>query len=701
MNIQHIISFVVTLIYAKRYLSMKHYMYKVFLILLFYNGSSFAQWVQTDGPYAANIRSVAIGKTGLFVSCNSGIFRSTNNGSDWKLVNNGLPSAQVYALAIIDTFIFAGTDGQGVYRSSDNGESWSRANTMLKNKYIWGLSVSDSILYALSQFGGIFRSIDFGETWNETDTGLTNTRVYTILSKGTRLFAASATGIYSSTDKGINWSEMLLNGMKFGVTSITFSDSFMYASTYHGIYRSSDEGIQWKQINNGLLDTTVNSIIVAPDSTLLAATKNSGLFRSIDNGMQWSPMDVIESHKVTALVKSATNLFVGTNRSLYFSREKGQQWVDITHGLTFAQTSALITRDSTVFAGTDGGIFRSTQNYGWDPVLQVDDNINTLSISKNIFFAGGDFGNTYYSTDTGKTWIVNSSSFTGKNIRAIAVNGANLFVGIDNNGVWRSIDNGVNWTGLIKGLTDNINAFALVDTILFLGTDTYGVFRSTDNGTNWEQINNGLTNTHVYSFAANDSNIWVGTGGGIFFSSDTGSTWIPVKSGLTDTAIVALAINRSDLFAGIYGYGVFKTSNKNRNWVPVNNGLTNRYVGALSVNNSNLFAATSSSGIWHLPLSLLSTVEQNEYRNKVLTIYPNYPNPFSSQTTIVFSTSKKQFMDVKIIDLLGKECTHLYSGELEAGDHYYELDGSHLTTGIYFCFIRTVDGIERQMIVRQ
>ena len=63
---------------------------------------------------------------------------------------------------------------------------------------------------------------------------------------------------------------------------------------------------------------------------------------------------------------------------------------------------------------------------------------------------------------------------------------------------------------------------------VFAGIYGDGVFRSTDNGENWTQVNNGLTATFVLSFTTNASeDVFAGTyfGGGVFRSSDTGETW--------------------------------------------------------------------------------------------------------------------------------------------------------------------------------
>ena len=62
---------------------------------------------------------------------------------------------------------------------------------------------------------------------------------------------------------------------------------------------------------------------------------------------------------------------------------------------------------------------------------------------------------------------------------------------------------------------------------IFAGT-WVGVYRSTNNGANWTSVNTGLTNTTIRSLLISGSNIFAGTqGGGVFKSTDNGASWAP------------------------------------------------------------------------------------------------------------------------------------------------------------------------------
>jgi len=62
----------------------------------------------------------------------------------------------------------------------------------------------------------------------------------------------------------------------------------------------------------------------------------------------------------------------------------------------------------------------------------------------------------------------------------------------------------------------------------------------------------------------------------------------------------------------------------------------------------------------------------------------NYPNPFNPTTMIKYQLPKSSYVTLKVFDLLGREISVLVYGLKEAGFHEVSLDGSQLTSGVYF-----------------
>jgi hypothetical protein len=76
----------------------------------------------------------------------------------------------------------------------------------------------------------------------------------------------------------------------------------------------------------------------------------------------------------------------------------------------------------------------------------------------------------------------------------------------------------------------------------------------------------------------------------------------------------------------------------------------------------------------------------------------NYPNPFNPATVIRYIIDKKQFVSLKIYNILGKEVATLVNEEKPAGEYTVEFDGSSvadgLPSGIYFYQLRTANYTE-------
>lgn len=62
----------------------------------------------------------------------------------------------------------------------------------------------------------------------------------------------------------------------------------------------------------------------------------------------------------------------------------------------------------------------------------------------------------------------------------------------------------------------------------------------------------------------------------------------------------------------------------------------------------------------------------------------NYPNPFNPSTSIQYTIGNKQFVTLKIYDVLGREVKVLVNKELEPGSYSVYFSGSNFPSGIYF-----------------
>ncbi|OYP52807.1 hypothetical protein CG709_02160, partial [Lachnotalea glycerini] len=118
-----------------------------FLLMITKKSTSEA-WVQTSGPYGGYVHCFAIEGTHIYAGTEGGgIFMSSDNGTNWREVNLGLISNNVYALAISGTTIYAGTNG-GVFVSDINDISWNSVDSALTNTIVLSLAVNNKTIYS-------------------------------------------------------------------------------------------------------------------------------------------------------------------------------------------------------------------------------------------------------------------------------------------------------------------------------------------------------------------------------------------------------------------------------------------------------------------------------------------------------------------------------------------------------------------------
>jgi hypothetical protein len=77
----------------------------------------------------------------------------------------------------------------------------------------------------------------------------------------------------------------------------------------------------------------------------------------------------------------------------------------------------------------------------------------------------------------------------------------------------------------------------------------------------------------------------------------------------------------------------------------------------------------------------------------------NYPNPFNPSTSIQYAISSRQFVSLKVYDVLGKEIATLVNEEKSTGKYNVEFNASSLASGIYYYQLRAGDYVETKKMI--
>jgi len=113
--------------------------------------------------------------------------------------------------------------------------------------------------------------------------------------------------------------------------------------------------------------------------------------------------------------------------------------------------------------------------------------------------------------------------------------------------------------------------------------------------------------------------------------------------------------------------------------------LVGQQIGMNDVLSDILHITPSSTSFTGVNLNFATDINENQGTSpKYFILNQNFPNPFNPSTTISFSLSERQFVTLKVFNLLGDIISTVISSEVDAG--FYKVNfsmGSNLSSGLY------------------
>ena len=98
---------------------------------------------------------------------------------------------------------------------------------------------------------------------------------------------------------------------------------------------------------------------------------------------------------------------------------------------------------------------------------------------------------------------------------------------------------------------------------------------------------------------------------------------------------------------------------------------------------------------WVVPGNTVDTKLPNSYELSM----EAHPNPFNSQTNITYQLPIESHLDIALYDISGRQVMTLFSGVRQAGEWSNTLDGSDLSSGVYFVKLNAGDLQMSQKVV--
>jgi len=498
----------------------------------------------------------------------SGIYKTTNGGSSWDKLSNGLPPGNKGRIGLAasrtrSNIIYATiehADSSGFYRSGNGGRSWERMNKLnprpMYYSHIFVDPNNDDIVYMLAT--EFYRTEDKGKTFYQMPTRPTydvgvhsdHHTIWINPSNSNHFFLAGDAGLHESWDYGKSYNRLnnIPIGQFYGIGvdmevpynvygGMQDNHSWMGPSaTRHWLGILADD---WKQVGFG--DGMYQQ--PAPNSSILYnATQNGNIIR-VDRktgnmqGLKPFPADPDEKYRfdwVTPLMiskQSPKRIYLGGNR-LFISNDGGLSW-DRTKDLTTATN-----RDSLLIMGVSGADTKISRNDGTSSYGEII-SIAESPLWHKILWVGTDDGNVQVSRDGGNHWKETSENIFGlpsysyvSRVLASQRGRGSAYVTFDrhregdwNPYVYRTDDYGQTWIKLTKGLpSGSVNVILEHpdnSEVLFLGTE-HALFVSVNSGEKWVKFNSNLPTTLYDDMIIHprDKDLVVGTHGRSFWVLD-------------------------------------------------------------------------------------------------------------------------------------------------------------------------------------
>tara|TARA_B100000315_G_scaffold260939_1_gene328132 strand:+ start:71273 stop:73582 length:2310 start_codon:yes stop_codon:yes gene_type:complete len=593
------------------------------------------------------------------------------NSQSWS--NNGPFGGFITALVhnLVDTTtIYAGTFGKGLYKSTDNGENWFLINNefpLTNNSEIashflpsWWygdyfpvtlirIDASNTTHILAGTIGsGIIQSYNGGENWVTTNVGLPDSAIVSNLwlhpENSSIIYCGLDSpngGLYRSLNGGVTWElvEGVPHGSTFQITTITnelYNSETMYVGIWSagdppwGLLRSIDGGYQWETVSDGMpiFDLQINPI----DNQNFWGIAYTGwedwvLTYSNDQGNEWThyPTSFDPWLWITGLYADADwNLYavqgaLDEDNTVYKSPDYGESWQELPIALSSPANgikpgygpniASNPLNTETVYFGTYSGVFKSNDGGNSVEIKEngmVNSYIYDIKVNPqnpDIIFAGG-FQGLWKSVDGGENWIrINTSEVM--NIAINPINTDTVYWG--GSELMRSYDGGETWQdirGNIMGTITAIDINPVDPNILFVGSYFYGasLYKSENYGNDW-----------VFSFAPlgqfildietdknNPQTIYIG--GGYFYKTTNGGIqWYNTPNVGGVNSIIIDPIFSNTIYVGIIG-DIKVSYNGAEDFQSLGEDIPSEgryFVSMDPLNNSHILLATRDEGIFH------------------------------------------------------------------------------------------------------
>lgn len=521
---------------------------------------------QMPGPNTGSVLDMAIDPSGdtdqivYAVSNDGGLWKTTDGGSTWLPLTDGLATLSFGAVALDPSSpgtVYAGTGsifnngyfkGIGVYQSTDGGTTWAlmTGSSVLNGIGINKMLVPSSGVLLVASQQGLWRCSD-GITFTQITMGSNITGQYITdldMNPGTTspIWACvDGQGIFVSTDQGATFPTNLWTASNGAPTSYSFislgvsaDGNTMYANVASpglGVYKSIDAGQTWSDITANVINP---ANFTRGGNTLPSWRQTLSPQLTYDQTLGVDP-------------QNADWVYMGF-QDLWLSKDGGTTWTDVTYDATYTTELMHVDHHALVFSppshrsagaptqlwvGNDGGIWNSSNagstwiNCNGTRATNLFRCIDTgRGASNNAYTYGGmqDTGTAAGNSANGNTW----AEWGGGDGGAVAVdpNNGQVAYGLWGNVIYTSNGGGsCNWSTVSPPLPGYVDLAVDASSNVYLAGQTT-LYQSTDSGANFTPFFTATQNISSIAVSLSDTSI-------VWLSLDDGSvTVVSISQGI-------------------------------------------------------------------------------------------------------------------------------------------------------------------------
>lgn len=581
------------------------------------------------------------------------IYKTTNGGDNWDLVEGGLPNDSLHgrtAISICENtpdvayvqYVGDNQQLEAIYRTDDGGVSWDTIPIYEDNTGLSGNSMGG--------FGWYFGKIRVNP--NDPDD------IYLL-----------GVDLWRTKNAGITWERASPEWWTYEVHAdkhdlVFLQDGGVLLATDGGLYRSDADNLFWEDLEN-IPTTQFYRVAYNPHEPTwyYGGAQDNGTTGGNETFInQWPRIFGGDGFQAAFDPEDPDRFFVETQRGrIRVTLDGGGFYEDATIGI------------------------ESSDRRNWDMPYFISPHFNLIMYTgtEKMYVGVGDIPN----------WTPISEDLTdgddgesrNRNITAIdesPLEEGLLYAGTGDGNLWRGDGGGTIWTDIVNGLpdqyvTDVVASPSDVNTVYV----TYSGFRdndflprihrSNDQGQTWENISANLPDLPINELLVlpetGDSVMFVATDGGVYGTVTSGEAWERLGNNMPVIAVFDLVVNE------------FK---------------------------NELVAGTFARSIMSYPLDSIMTIQENppvsttdpkKIKDNGLKVFPTLAQELIQLE--IANTEPGRKAEVVIVSLDGKL---VYQSEKLSGEKIqHQIDVSNLANGQYFVKVKIRHRVMSQAFVKQ